>query len=247
MSTYIGPNIIREGLILYLDAANFESYPITGITWMDLSNNAYNGTLINSPTYNSANLGYFIFSGGSYINFYDVLNFELTDPFSISVWFKTSYSGSDTQSIAGKCKLNVPGGDYTGYQVGTNISGTGIGKFGAVFVSYPFVYPNSVMRRETTLTHNNNVWANGFITYDGSSNRSGILVYINGEIASTTDYESSSLTGTIITNANFEIASRDGAQQPFDGSVANIQVYNYALSITEIKQNYNALKSRYQI
>lgn len=40
------PQIIRNGLVLCLDAANSKSYPGTGTTWSDLSGNGYVGRWI---------------------------------------------------------------------------------------------------------------------------------------------------------------------------------------------------------
>jgi prepilin-type N-terminal cleavage/methylation domain-containing protein len=39
-------NIVKDGLVLHLDAGNPASYPGTGTTWFDLSGNNNNGTLI---------------------------------------------------------------------------------------------------------------------------------------------------------------------------------------------------------
>jgi hypothetical protein len=39
-----GPKIVRNGLVLALDAADKNSYPGTGTTWNDLSGNNNNGT-----------------------------------------------------------------------------------------------------------------------------------------------------------------------------------------------------------
>jgi hypothetical protein len=52
MSVKGGPNVIVDGLICLLDAANIKSYPGSGNTWTDLSGNGNNATLTN-PTYNS--------------------------------------------------------------------------------------------------------------------------------------------------------------------------------------------------
>lgn len=61
MSTICGPNIIEDGLVMYLDAANTKSYPGTGTTWYDLSGNGAHGALLNGITWNPA--GYFTFDG----------------------------------------------------------------------------------------------------------------------------------------------------------------------------------------
>ena len=57
MSLIHNANVVRDGLVLYLDAANPKSYPGSGTTWYDLSGNSKNGALTNGPTYNLLNNG----------------------------------------------------------------------------------------------------------------------------------------------------------------------------------------------
>lgn len=57
MAAHGGPNIVEDGLVLYLDAANKKSYPGSGTVWKDLSGNGNDGTLTNGPTFGSTNLG----------------------------------------------------------------------------------------------------------------------------------------------------------------------------------------------
>ena len=52
----LGPNVVTDGLVLYLDAGNVKSYPGTGTVWSDLSGDGNNGDLINGITYSSGNL-----------------------------------------------------------------------------------------------------------------------------------------------------------------------------------------------
>ena len=55
--------IVTDGLVLYLDAANKQSYPGTGTTWKDLSGNRKHFTLNSSGiSWNSG--GYFTLSNG---------------------------------------------------------------------------------------------------------------------------------------------------------------------------------------
>ena len=49
MSIYGGPEIVTDGLVLHLDAANSKSYPGTGTSWFDLSGSNNHGTLVNGP------------------------------------------------------------------------------------------------------------------------------------------------------------------------------------------------------
>lgn len=53
MAVSAGPKIVKDGLVLCLDAGNSESYPGTGTTWFDLVGNT-NGTLVNGVTYNTS-------------------------------------------------------------------------------------------------------------------------------------------------------------------------------------------------
>ena len=58
-----GPNTVTSGLVLELDAGNIKSYQSGSTTWFDKSGNAYNGTLINGPTFNTGSLGNIVFDG----------------------------------------------------------------------------------------------------------------------------------------------------------------------------------------
>jgi hypothetical protein len=62
-----GP-IVTDGLNLWLEAENPNSYTGTGTAWNDLSGNGNNGTLVNGPAYFSASKGngsYFSFGSGA--------------------------------------------------------------------------------------------------------------------------------------------------------------------------------------
>jgi hypothetical protein len=48
-------SIVRDGLLLYVDAANPKSYPGSGSYLYDLTGNNFHINLYNSPTYNSQN------------------------------------------------------------------------------------------------------------------------------------------------------------------------------------------------
>jgi hypothetical protein len=59
--TPAGP--VTNGLLLYWDAGNLDSYPGTGTTIYDLSGNGNNGTLVNGVGYNQTNGGVLTFDG----------------------------------------------------------------------------------------------------------------------------------------------------------------------------------------
>ena len=105
MAGNIAPNIVDNGLVLYLDAANIKSYPTTGATWTDLSKSGYTGTLTNGPTFNSNNGGSIVFDG---VNDYVQTNFQ-TDPTTMTFEYWVSYRNvSSTFVVAGK----IQNGNY---------------------------------------------------------------------------------------------------------------------------------------
>ena len=63
MSSSASPDIVTNGLVLCLDAADKRSYPGTGTTWFDRSGGGSNGTLVNGVGYNSGNGGSLVFNG----------------------------------------------------------------------------------------------------------------------------------------------------------------------------------------
>jgi hypothetical protein len=92
MAFNYSPKVVTDGLVLYLDAANPNSYVSGSTTWRDISRGGSNGTLINGPTYSSANGGSIVFDGtNDYVNCGDILNYS--NNFSANCWVSVSTSG----------------------------------------------------------------------------------------------------------------------------------------------------------
>ena len=92
MAIAYNTSIVRDGLVLYLDAANPKSYSGSGTTWSDLKG-SNNSTLQNGVTFNSANKGHFIFDG---VNDYIQINVP-TSAGSIAFWYY--YYGSAANKL----------------------------------------------------------------------------------------------------------------------------------------------------
>lgn len=58
MSLGHGSSIVRDGLVLHLDAANRKSYPGSGSTWFDLSSKKFNAAISNSPAHDGKSLSF---------------------------------------------------------------------------------------------------------------------------------------------------------------------------------------------
>ena len=63
MAFNYSPKVVTDGLVLYLDAANPNSYASGSTSWNDISRGGNNGTLFNGPTFNAGNGGSILFDG----------------------------------------------------------------------------------------------------------------------------------------------------------------------------------------
>jgi len=232
------PPIVTNGLILHLDAANIRSYPGTGTTWTDLSGNGYNGTLTNA-TYSSNDGGTIAFNGtNSYVVFSNtttILN-GLSGA-TMNMWINLTRRGGGGvkyQAVAGW--RNDTNSDFyfllvdgSGASVPTEFrTRTTTGQWD-VSVSYLPYFGN---------------WT--FISTVVSSNRTDL--YINGTLASS----NTSKTGAFGASSNqFRIGSDSAFPSlityPIQGNMSNFSAYNRELSASEIQQNYNATKGRFNL
>jgi hypothetical protein len=65
-------------------------------------------------------------------------------------------------------------------------------------------------------------------------------IYINGVLGQ------SIATNANVTTNNVNLGRYQSASRPFVGNIAQVSIYNRALSAQEIQQNFNALRSRFQ-
>ena len=84
-----------------------------------------------------------------------------------------------------------------------------------------------------------NKWTNVCI----SKNNNQLSFYINGQFDVTITYNFNSS----LSDANVDIGGSPRNNYPFNGTISNVQIYNRALSPTEILQNYNATKGRFRL
>ena len=90
--------IITDGLIFNMDAANRASYPRTGVTATDTIGNKV-GTLLNGVDFNTTLLQFELDGINDNISISNTLNFEKTDPFTISAWIKVNSIGASDYDI----------------------------------------------------------------------------------------------------------------------------------------------------
>ena len=212
--------IVKNGLILDLDAAKQDSYPRLGTSWKDISGNGNNGTLTNGPTFNSANGGSIVFDGID-----DYINTSLNGVklgFTMYVWAKLNqtYNG-----------INLCVDDGSGY--------FGLGFYDASNKIQTGGFDTAPRVAVSTVTIATNQIYNFTGTYSAGDYSK---LYINGifNAQSTT-----TLASTGIGSNTTPIKLFKNGPYYTGGNLYLVLLYNRALTAAEVLQNYNATKTRF--
>ena len=234
-----GASIVRDGLVLYLDAANKKSYGGSGTVWNDLSGNGNGGTLVNSVGYNSNNNGSMVFDGvDDLITLNSSAQFGPDTPsFSIEIVYQSNINSIRTipSTIYGRYR-------YYFDHVYTNNSA----RFAYVKKEYESSGSFVVNQLNFSGLNPKGSWNVLTVTYMKDGENGTLYGYVNGAYNGTS-------TATRISNypLAFEYIGNSGHSSAnyyvFDGNVGSVKIYNRILSNTEIQQNFNAIRGRYGI
>ena len=218
MGVIAGPRIVKEGLIINIDAAVSKSYSGSGLTANPLTG-TISGSLVNGVGFGTTNNGYFIFDGANdYIDFGNSTTVQQSSG-TLSAWTKASSPGGGFRGII--AKQGAYGLFYTD----------------SILVAYDW---GAAATRSTGINIADNTWKNVVLTYQsGVSN--GTNIYLNGvSVLTTTITISSQSMGNLFGGAEAN-ASQFAACQ-----IASFNMYSRVLTAQEVLQNYNAIKGRYR-
>jgi hypothetical protein len=226
--------IISSGLVLHLDAGKQSSYSGTGTSWLDLSANSNNATLVNGVAYDPSNSGYLVFDGiddfavNSSTTGIPLANSSRTvqiwvypkNNFSTFVQIGSSFSGSPDQVYIVQSFLDA--GIYYLFTDGKNASNN-------------LTFSGSDVPVVNSWNH---------ITFGNAGQN--WFYYLNGTLKR---------SGTFPTTLNtagqkYVIGKRDDILSPqghTNGNISQVAIYNRALDSTEILENFNALRDRYGV
>jgi hypothetical protein len=226
-----GPDIVADGLVLYLDAGSPNSYrPDFGTTWKDMSGNNYTGSLVNGPTYSTASGGSIFFDGvDDNANLGNIL-FNSASVSTVDIWV-------NFPSMAGNKYVTSKGSAGDGIYTFIMVTGPGPSGGGSSYVR--FSMGNQSSTTSTNIEYgslNWGQWYNFTFTYNGS--------FVTGYRNAATPI-SSSLTGNLYTTSTPIYLARDKYGVAATCNIAGFKIYNRSLSATEVLQNYNAQKSRF--
>lgn len=240
MSLGHGASVVRDGLVLHLDAANLKSYPGNGTVFSDLLS-TYSTTLFNGVSYDTENNGSFVFDGVNDFLRTNVLGKNIFTPqsnFSMEAWVNVT---------------SLPLTESAGTIFGAfNYDGYGI-KWGNTLSSVNVGYQMRARLTGTIVDGNidisTNRWYHLVFTYSSASNFSRFY------IDSTKIFDKNAISGSYDTTLDTiylsmgqnTVASGGIGGKYFPGKMSNFKMYNRALTDSEVKFNFEALRGRYGI
>lgn len=220
------PLIVQGGLVLHLDAGDPASYPEpkTGTTWTDLSGLGNNGTLnpsVGGPTYNTSNGGSLSFDGIDDRVGGTSASVPISNSFTMSVWVRHNTLPNRVQRYL-----------TMGNEIGV-IRHDGASQSGQLH----FYIKTSGTLRINLRVNNSlaiNTWYYIVGTWDGTTSR----LYRNAVQLGT------NVPGGILDGGNLTY-SVSSSSESLNGNIAEVTIYNRALTAQEIQQNFNATRERF--
>lgn len=218
---HYGPVVKNANMQICLDALNPKSYSGSGTTWTDIGLSGNNGTLTNSPTFNSD--GYFSFDGTDDYVALTQFSFD-TDNGTIEIWLKSA-AVDYTSNYAGR-----------GIFIGHN--GNKYHRLWALVTDASYSVSIETDTNEDYIPSGivdevDNNW-NQIVT---SCSGGTCKTYLNG----VEQYEATGETNDILIN---EIVGSNSTAN-FQGDIALFRHYNVGLTGAEVIQTYEATRGRF--
>jgi hypothetical protein len=229
---YNNKNIVTSGLQIYLDSNLPSSYPGSGSTWYDISGNGRNFTWVSSPSFSTERgMNYFSTSGN-----------RATGPASNSIGINDS-SGYTVIMIS---QTNTDNAN-SAFKFYGSPNGRGIFMHPG-WSNYTIYFDQGgCCNADQRLTYTGGV--NDFRRYrmwTVSSTVTQRKIYMNGTLVSSTSTTAANIG---LTTTAIDLGSSDeygGNSSTWNGKLNTFLVYNRGLSDTEVLQNYQFFRTRYE-
>ncbi|KKM79446.1 hypothetical protein LCGC14_1349790, partial [marine sediment metagenome] len=162
----------------------------------------------------------------------NVLGFESTDPFSMSVWIKTSIDDI-FHTIAGKRSSSSNAAGYY-YAIRTS---------GKVYMKLSRSNQKVIQVTTDVCEVHSGLWKNVIITYDGSVTAAGITIYIDSKSVSLLiTFDGMVVGDSILNTRNFNIGLRGTSSNEFKGNIDELGMWDKELTQDDVDKIYNGGK-----
>ena len=238
-----GPETGGTGQTIWWDGLQVERVPAGTTTPTPFTSSYYggsvyrdligtnNGTLINYPTYSSVNGGTFSFDGtNDYVDCGNsaVFNQSGGKSFTITCWAKFNSTPAAHNPVFNKAATN---GTFE-YTLGLSSSGSVQWLTSSNGTSY--------INRDVGETISTGIWYYYAVGFNFNSQVS--FASVNGKQIYT-----AAQTGIFNGSRAFEIGRHNDSTTTMNGNIAQVSIYNRALTAAEIQQNFNATRGRFGI
>lgn len=253
MAGSVAPNIVTDGLVLYLDASNPRSYTSGSTVWNNIvSTGSFSMQQKASSTFSFVTNPPAIFitqsaavGGGEAINISGSLPFS--ENLCIEFWYKTATTGS---GVAGQSEspgiiqigsynsnASLTLWDWSAFTPGNHRVNTLINN-GATWSH----------TATSTTTYSDTIWVNQYhyivMNFSGSAGKwNRYNLYIDNILQSTINFTIPFPSASISGNGTLNLSGASGGKA--SNSYGLVKVYNKELTTAEMFQNYNALKGRF--
>jgi len=193
------------------------------------------GTLTNGVGYDNVNGGYFDFDGtNDYIDCGTSNTLNFTTAFSVSFWMNNNISTNTLEYFVNRWTYST--GAYRQWSID---SGGDVNRINFRISS------DGTDGGSTGIKSTNASYSVGWHNICGTWNGSVISLYVDGVLVAGPTEKTSMVStpgqSTFIGGGNL------GNTLPMSGNIAQVSIYNKALTASEIEQNFNALRGRFGI
>ena len=225
----ITTDIVRNGLVLSIDAANRASYVPNATTTFNTIDTSISGSFINDITFDSSTISpSFAFDGTD--DYITIAQNEATDDIPI-----ISQNPMTTEHWVKFDEFNS-GGDMLLMDRNAFNGVNGIQTFILSSPKIVAVRGSGATRHDGSIVISTGTWYHICIVFSGTT----AFIYINGQL------DTSGTIGAVQpSNHSMHMGDYPGLGYNFDGNWANLFIYHKALSAEEVLHNYNALKGRF--
>lgn len=228
MSITIGPKVNTDQLLLALDAADLGSYPASGTVWTDLTASGFIATLSGSPTFNSLYGGGLQFNGTSGHASIPNFPFATSSQMTFNIWLEQTEQHltlnprffGKYEDVSNGYQLGGAGASFSQFVFRLDYTGTqySVRSAGAVILNKIY---------NTTIVFN-----------------SGLAFYINGALDNSVVI--SGYLGAASSASKLSLGAFNDTHY-MNGKIYAFNMYNKALTASEVKDLYNTFKPRFKL
>jgi hypothetical protein len=219
----------------------------TGTRWFDVSGKSNNGNLVNGPIYNNSTDTSLVFDGvDDYVDLGSNAAYNAISSITIEILFKRSSVGTSYYQVLFSNARDCCG-VYNGFQMHIYNATVNPASLSCALWNANTYDGSNWATTQTAINLSNaigvNTWYHVVCTYDLAT--SAYKGYINGAVVASTTKANALSTNQA--SFNLFLGKSPSHNSPVTGSIPIAKIYNRALSESEVKQNFEALRGRYGI